>query len=585
MSELISPPRPAFLNVERSVLGRRWSGPTPEQDRMARAIAQAADVPDILGRILARRGVTPIEAAAYLAPSLRDLMPDPSRLRDMDRAAERLLAAVKERQRIAIFADYDVDGGGSAALLIVWLRQLGLSATLYVPDRIDEGYGPNVSAMEALGAAHDLIICVDCGTLSFDPIAAAGCDVLVVDHHQAAETLPSALAVVNPNRRDEDGTLGHLCAAGVVFLLLVAANRLMRAEGMPGPDLMALLDLVALATVADVAPLIGLNRALVRQGLRVMARGARPGLVALAEVAGAKGAPTAYTLGFVLGPRVNAGGRIGAADLGARLLATDDRHEAAALAERLHRLNAERRTIEAAVLMAAEAQAEARGDAPLIWAAGAGWHPGVVGIVAARLKEKFGRPSVVIGFEGESGKGSARSVTGIDLGVAVARLMREGLIEKGGGHGMAAGLSLSRAQLEPAMERLSDLLGQSEATESQDLDIDGLVAPQAATPELADLIGSAGPYGAGNPAPRLAIEGARIARLRRVGEAHLAVTLRAGMGQSLEAIAFRAFNSPLGMLLMESEGTPLHLAGRLERDDWGGRSKAKFQIEDASQVR
>lgn len=581
--------RPAFLNVERSLTGRRWLGPTTEEDRLARAIAQTADLPDIVGRVLARRGVAPAEARAYLAPSLRDLMPDPSRLRDMDAAAARLAFAVHRRERIAIFADYDVDGGASAALLLRWLGGLGHSATLYVPDRIEEGYGPNVPAMAALGAAHDLILCVDCGTLSFEPIAAAGCDVLVVDHHLGAETLPPALAVVNPNRQDESGELSYLCAAAVVFLLLVATNRLLRAEGGAAPDLLPLLDLVALATVADVAPLVGLNRALVRQGLRVMAEGRRPGLAALTSAAGSRGAPSVYSLGFVIGPRVNAGGRIGAADLGARLLATEDPAEAAALAERLHLLNAERREIEAGVLAAAEAQALARGaEGPLVWAAGEGWHPGVVGIVAARLKERFHRPAVVIGFEGAAGKGSGRSVVGVDLGAAIARLTREGVIERGGGHRMAAGLSLSRGQLEPAMARLGQLLSAETPADGggpRTLGIDGLVGAAGATPDLADLLAAAGPYGAGSPAPRLALAGARIERPRRIGEAHLALGLSDGSGGRLDAVAFRAFAGPLGPALAESGGARFHLVGRLERDDWAGRAKAKLHIEDVAPAR
>jgi single-stranded-DNA-specific exonuclease len=579
-----TPARAAFLGVERSATGRRWIGPTPEEDRLAQAIAQSTSTPAILAAILARRGITPHEAEAFLAPSLRDLMPDPSRLRDMDRAAARLRRAVRDRERIAVFADYDVDGGASAALLLTWLRDQGIAATLYIPDRIDEGYGPNVPAMRALGAEHDLILCVDCGTLSFEPIAAAACDVVVVDHHLAAETLPEALAVVNPNRQDEDGAYGYLCAAGVVFLLLVATNRLTRAEGIAPPDLMAMLDLVALATVADVAPLTGLNRAFVRQGLRIMAQRGRPGIAALADMAGAKGPPTAYTLGFVLGPRVNAGGRIGAADLGARLLATDSPDEAAAFAERLHRLNAERREIEAAVLVAAEAQIATRDDpdAPLVWAAGAGWHPGVVGIVAARLKEAHRRPSVVMGFDGEAGKGSARSVTGVDLGSAIARLMREGLIEKGGGHKMAAGLSLSPAQLAPAMARLGELIhAQSGAVaETSDLAIDGMLSVGAATPELASLITAAGPFGAGNPAPRVVLAEARLAGLRRVGDGHLALRFAdTGRGQ-IEAMLFRAYAGPLGALLESAVGARVHVAGRLERDDWGGRAKAKLHVED-----
>ena len=340
----------AFLSVETSLTGRRWTGPDPAQDRLAEGMAQQTRLPLPLCRILAARGITPEEAPAFLAPTLRDLMPDPLTLRDMEPAADRLLRAITGRERIAVFADYDVDGGSSAALLLTWLRHFGLPATLYIPDRIDEGYGPNVPAMSQLAAAHDLILCVDCGTLSHEAIAAArGADVVILDHHLALETLPPALAVVNPNRQDEDGALAHLCAAGVVFLLLVEANRRLKAQGAQVPDLMALLDLVALATVADVAPLIGLNRAFVRQGLKVMARRDRPGLRALADVARMDQAPTPYALGFLLGPRVNAGGRIGQADLGARLLATDNAMEAATLAARLDQLNTDRREITEAV--------------------------------------------------------------------------------------------------------------------------------------------------------------------------------------------------------------------------------------------
>jgi single-stranded-DNA-specific exonuclease len=576
------PDSPPFLNVAASVTGRRWLGPTPELERLGQAIAQSTGLPDIVAGILAARGVQPAEAAAHLAPTLRDLLPDPSSLRDMDRAAARILAAARTGERIAIFADYDVDGGASAALLIAWLRALNRLATLYVPDRIDEGYGPNPAAMRRLSAAHDLIVCVDCGTLGHEALAAATCDVIVLDHHLAAETLPPVYAVVNPNRQDETGALGHLCAAAVVFLMLVALNRLLRAEGSTGPDLLGLLDLVALATVADVAPLVGINRALVRQGLTVMARRARPGLVALAEAAGLVGAPTTHGLGFVLGPRVNAGGRIGAADLGARLLATDDPHEAAALAARLHTLNAERRTIEAAVLAEAEAQAAAQGSPALVWAAGPGWHPGVVGIVAARLKEAFGRPAVVIGFDGPEGKGSGRSVPGVDLGAAVARLAREGRIARGGGHRMAAGLSLSRDQLEPAMARLAELLAAHGATPDRALQLAGIVAPGAATPELADRIAAAGPYGAAAPAPRLALAAARLTRVRPVGDAHLAVTLTDRLGGRLDAVAFRAAGTPLGAFLTAAENATAHLAGRLERDDWRGVARVKLHIDDAA---
>lgn len=578
----------AFLGVDASLTGRRWVGPTPDQDRLAQAMSQAADLPMPVAQILARRGVAPGEAAAYLAPALRDLLPDPLRLRDMAKAADRFIAAVKTRQRIAIFADYDVDGGASAALLLSWLRDMGRDATLYIPDRIDEGYGPNEPAMQALAKDHDLIVCVDCGTLSFAPIAAAkGADVIVLDHHLGGETLPEALAIVNPNRQDEDGDLGHLCAAAVVFLLLVEVNRCLRAEGVKGPDLMAMLDLVALATVADVAPLTGVNRALVRQGLKVMAARARPGLVALADVARMDTAPTPYHLGFLLGPRINAGGRIGAPDLGARLLATADPHEAAALAERLDGLNTERRDVEAAVRAAAMQQAEARGlDGPLVWAAGGGWHPGVVGIVAARLKEATNRPAVVIGLEDGIGKGSGRSVTGIDLGAAIQRLAAEGLLMKGGGHRMAAGLTVAEDQLEPAMARLGEMLAKQGAGTGgpRDLTLSGLLMPAAATPDLISRIETAGPFGAAAPAPRFVFPAQTIRFARRVGESHLKVSFGTGPDGPLEAICFGAFDGPLGPALEAHGGAPFHLAGRLEINHWRGREKPQLRLEDAARA-
>ena len=574
----------AFLNVETSATGRRWVGPTAEEDRLAEAMAQQTRLPLPLCVTLVRRGVATSDVSGFLAPSLRDLLPDPMTLRDMGPATDRFLAALKHRQRIAVFADYDVDGGSSAALLLVWLRAMGHRATLYIPDRIDEGYGPNVPAMQALGQAHDLILCVDCGTLSHEPIAAAGCDVVVLDHHLGAETLPPALAVVNPNRQDEDGSLAHLCAASVVFLLLVEANRRLRAEGVTGPDLMAMLDLVALATVADVAPLIGVNRALVRQGLKVMARRERAGLRALADVARMDQAPSPYALGFLLGPRVNAGGRIGQADLGARLLATDDPAEAAALAERLDLLNTERRDIEAAVRAAALAQAEARGlDGPLVWAAGEGWHPGVVGIVAARLKEATNRPAVVIGLEDGIGKGSARSVSGVDLGAAIHRVAAEGLLLKGGGHKMAAGLTVEKARIEEAMARLGELLARqgAGATGPADLRLDGRVMPSAVTPDLIDRIEAAGPFGAGAPAPRFAFADQAVSS-RRVGESHLRLSFGDGMGAKLDAIAFGAFDGPLGPLLDQGGAARFHLAGRLEINSFGGRTKPQLRLEDAA---
>ncbi len=575
----------AFLDVVASLTGRRWIGPDPVHDRLAEGMAQTTRLPLPLCRILAARGVTPEDAPAFLAPSLRDLMPDPLTLKDMGIAADRLLRAVARKERIAIFADYDVDGGASAALLLTWLRSFDVQATLYIPDRIDEGYGPNVPAMTGLAAAHDLILCVDCGTLSHDPIAAAqGADVVILDHHLALETLPAALAIVNPNRQDEDGALAHLCAAGVVFLLLVEANRRLKSQGAPVPDLMALVDLVALATVADVAPLIGLNRAFVRQGLKIMARRDRPGLRALADVARMDQAPTTYALGFLLGPRVNAGGRIGQADLGARLLATDDALEATRIAARLDQLNTDRRTITETVREEALAQAEARGlDAPLVWAAADGWHPGVVGIVAARLKEAANRPSVVIGFEGDEGKGSARSIPGVDLGAAIQRLAGEGMILKGGGHKMAAGLSLTRAQLQPAMARLSDLLARqgAAATGPQDLRIDSLLTTGAATVALLEEIENAGPFGQAAPAPRFAFANAQVTS-RRIGDSHLKLTVSDSTGPALDAIAFGAFDGPLGPALENPGHRRFHLAGKLELNHWNGRTRVQLRLDDAA---
>ncbi|MFD0858726.1 single-stranded-DNA-specific exonuclease RecJ [Roseovarius aquimarinus] len=578
----------AFLDIETSLTGRRWVGPTALMDRAAEAIAQGAGLPPAVAMALARRGIAPEACEAYLAPSLRDLLPDPRSLLDMEKAARRFLAAVDARERIAIFADYDVDGGTSAALLIDWLRQMGREATLYVPDRIDEGYGPNDEAMSQLAATHDLIVCVDCGTLSHGPVAAAkGADVVILDHHLGGETLPDALAVVNPNRQDESGDLAHLCAAAVVFLMLVEAGRQLREAGRKGPDLLAMLDLVALATVADVAPLIGVNRAFVRQGLRVMARRERPGLVALADVARMDSAPSPYHLGFLLGPRVNAGGRVGRADLGARLLACNVPHEAQAMAERLDQLNSERREIEAGVQAAAMAQAEARGlDAPLVWAASEGWHPGVVGIVASRLKEAAHRPAIVIGFDGEIGKGSGRSISGVDLGAAIQRLAAEGLLLKGGGHKMAAGLTVERARLEPAMARLAELLERQGAAErgAADLVLDGLLMPGAATPELIGTLEAAGPFGAGSPAPRHVFADMQITFAKRVGERHLKMRFGDGLGAQLDAIAFGAFDGPLGPALEGHGGARFHLAGRLELNVWQGRQSAQLRLEDAARA-
>lgn len=583
---MTTPQDKAFLGIASSATGRRWVGPTGEEDRLAEAMAQDTQLPAPLCRILVRRGVAAQDATAFLAPTLRDLLPDPRTLKDMDTATTRFLAALDCKERVAIFADYDVDGGTSAALLINWLRDMGLAATLYVPDRIDEGYGPNDQAMAALAQDHDLIICVDCGTLSHGPIAAAkGADVIVLDHHLGGETLPDAVAVVNPNRQDESGALAHLCAAGVVFMMLVNANRVLREGGHKGPDLIGMLDLVGLATVADVAPLVGVNRAFVRQGLTVMARRNRIGMTALSDVAGLDQAPTSYHLGFLLGPRVNAGGRIGKADLGARLLSTNDKHEAESIAAKLDELNTDRREVEAQVRELALEQATARGlDGPLVWAAGEGWHPGVVGIVAARLKEATNRPAIVIGLDGIEGKGSGRSVSGIDLGAVIQRAAAEGLLIKGGGHKMAAGLTVARDQLEPAMARLSELLAKQGAGDigPADLKISGILMPGAATIELVNQIENAGPFGAGAPAPRFAFPDCQIHFAKQVGANHLKISFGDGIGGRIDAISFGAMDGPMGPMLLAHNGARFHLAGRLEINTWQGRQSVQLRLEDAA---
>ncbi len=571
----------------RSLTGRTWHLPNAEIERTGLTIAQRHGLPEIVGRVLAARGVGIDDAKQYLAPTLREMMPDPSSLIDMDVAADRLARAVRDGEKIAVFGDYDVDGGSSVALLQRWLNAMGLRAGVHIPDRIDEGYGPNDAAMSALGKDHSLIICVDCGTLSHGPIAAAvaeGSDVIVADHHIAGETLPDCTAIVNPNRHDDDSGLPQLCAAGVVFLLLAATNRALRPD-FPGgkePDLRQWLDLVALATVADVAPLHGLNRAFVRQGLSVMHQRRNVGIAALADVARMDAAPTAFHLGFLLGPRVNAGGRIGEADMGARLLACNEPEEAARLAAMLDQYNSDRREIEAQVQLAAIEQVEARGiEGGLVWAAGEGWHPGVVGIVASRLKERFNRPAIVIGFADGEGKGSGRSVTGVDLGRTIHGCVREGLLLKGGGHKLAAGLTIEQGKLDEAMAWIDAALCKQGADSigPRSLTLDGALSPRGATLDLCGLLEQAGPFGAGSPAPRFVFPNVRIERAREVGDGHLSLTI--SDGGRLDCIAFRAFQSELGPAIMENRDRRLDIAGRLQIDEWQGRKKPKLFLEDA----
>ena len=577
-----------FLDVESSISGRRWTGPNISVDRQAEMILQETNFSSAMANVLARLGVEANQVKNYIKPSLRDLMPNPLKILDMEKAASRINIAVNNHERIAIFADYDVDGATSGALLHDWLTQLGNIPTLYVPDRIEEGYGPNIVAMETLANVHDLIICVDCGTLSHETInKITNTDIIILDHHLGGETLPNAFAVVNPNRQDEKGDLYYLCAAGVVFLTLVAANSIRRNNNKSTPDLLNMLDLVALGTVADVAPLIGFNRALVRQGLKVMAKRERIGITALSDIAKMNNAPSPYHLGYLLGPRINAGGRVGKADLGIRLLTCKNFDEANSIADKLNQLNDERRSIEATVQIQALEQVEKMdSNSALAWAAGEGWHPGVVGIVASRIKEITNKPTVVIGLDEHEGKGSGRSISGIDLGSSIATLQRENLIIRGGGHKMAAGLSLEREKLEIAMSRLNELLANqgSKSFQTRELQLDGALSLPAITIELLEQLETAGPFGAGAPGPKFALPFMRITFAKRAGESHLRLRLVDDSGASIDAIAFGAFKSDLGKTLENHKGQIFHVAGRLEIDTWNGRMRPKLNLEDATLI-
>jgi single-stranded-DNA-specific exonuclease len=591
-----------FLGVRHSAKGLVWRERLSAADlNKAAAMSQQNGLPDLLGRMLAARGVKLDGVGVFLDPTIRALMPDPSTVRDMETAAKRLADAVEKRQRVAVFGDYDVDGASSSALMQRFLDHHGTQSRIYIPDRIFEGYGPNAAAIELLiKEGANLIVTVDCGTTSFEPLAVAArlnTDVLVIDHHQADAELPKVHAVVNPNRQDDLSGLGHLCAAGVVFLLLVATTRELRRRGvygdqLPEPNLFGMLDIVALATVADVVPLVGLNRAFVTKGLAVMHARENVGLRALFDVAALNAAPTPYALGFVLGPRINAGGRIGDAALGARLLATTDEGEATKIAAVLDRLNRERKAIETQMLEEAVADADRRVDAapdlPMLITGSETWHKGVVGLVASRLVERFRRPACAIAWEAKGeGTGSLRSVAGVDIGGAVRAAVASGLLVKGGGHAMAAGLTVRRDKLADLEAFFAERLAtaSTRAREQAGLDIDGALTPSAANDALLTLIERVGPYGQGNPAPRFAFPAHRVKFAKVVGEAHIRCVLEAGDGSRLDAVAFRAAGQPLGDLLTAPGGLPLHVAGSLKRDTWGGRQKIELTIEDAADPR
>ena len=622
-------PAPAdiALGVERSLLGRCWRFRPHDPDIAAR-IGATQDMPELVARLIAARHGDPATLAAFLSPSLRHNLPDPSTLAGMDAAASRIADAAMAEESVAVFADYDVDGATSAALLVHFFRALGQSVRTYVPDRVTEGYGPNTAALGGLAeAGAGLIICVDCGIAAHEVLEAHGraypdTQIVVLDHHQATEHLPKAQAVVNPNRLDDTSGLGTLAAVGVTFLTLVAVARELRRRGRfeacPEPDLLALLGLVALGTVADVVPLTGLNRTFVTQGLAVLARGGNrglvamgpglvamgPGLAALGRVARMNGPIGVTQLGFQLGPRINAGGRVGRADLGLRLLTTTDAEEADALAAELERLNRERKAIEAAALAEALDEAEAgltagEGDGgDIVVVAGGGWHPGIVGLVAARLKDRFRRPAVAIAIGGDgTARGSARSMPGVDIGAAIRAARQAGVIDKGGGHAMAAGLSMTAGksgatdQVAALRDFLNHHVGRAAATAlAQDrLSIDAPLAAGAAAgaagEALMGWLDRIGPFGAGMPEPRFVFPAHTVGFAARAGDNHIRLSLTGGDGAKLDAMAFGQLTTPLGQALLSSGGAPMHIAGKLVRDNWGGRARIKLFVDDAAPVR
>ncbi len=588
-----------FLDVAQSVSGKAWVERGGDA-RTALAIAQRHDLPEILGRVLAARGVGIDEAAEYLNPTLRALMPPPETLRDMESGARRIARAVMEGEPVGVIGDYDVDGTCSTAMMTQFLRACGLDPKVHIPHRVEEGYGPSIGAVDAFAEAGvRLAVTLDCGAMAHEVLAhaaARGLDTVVVDHHQMGEALPRAHAVINPNRPDDESGLGHLCAAGVAFMLIAAVARELGVAGFwetrEKPDLLQWLDLVALATVCDVVPLRGLNRAYVRQGLRVMERRARPGLAALADVAGLKRKPDVYALGFVLGPRINAAGRIGHASEALDMLTAPDMATAQRLAARLEKMNKARQELEQRLLEEATGEAlklgAGEGERRPLVVAGKDWHPGVLGLIASRLKEKFSAPVIALGIDAARGaaSGSARSVSGVDIGRAVARAVAEGVLEKGGGHAMAAGMSLDaarvdelRAFMEEAMR--AELAGLPDAPR---LAIDGALAAGGATADLVELLERAGPFGAGNPSPVFAFPAHRVSWASVVGGAHVKCTLKAGDGSTIRAIAFRALDTELGEALLNEHIRPMHIAGRLAIDDWQGRHAAQVLITDAAKM-
>ena len=592
--------RPASIfGIDSSLGGKAWRWRGGNMDLGDNRGAGAAELDDIVTQLLLARGVAREDVDRQRSPSLRAFLPDPSHFRDMDAAADRIAQAVLTGETITIYGDYDVDGATSAALFIRLLRMLGRDARYYIPDRLLEGYGPSGEALVRIaGEGSSLIVTVDCGAMAHEALAmahAAGADVIVVDHHKCSAELPVAAALVNPNRLDEAETgaaHGHLAAVGVGFLVAVATVRALRLRGFfqdrPEPDLFSLLDLVALGTVADVAALHGLNRALVAQGLKVMARRENIGMAALIDASRLNRPPSCSDLGFALGPRINAGGRVGESTLGVRLLTSEDPDEAADIAAQLSRLNEERRGIEAEVQEAAEAQLAAQHNRAVLVLAGRGWHPGVIGIVAGRIKEKTGKPALVIALDADEagqGKGSGRSIPGVDLGAAIIAAREAGLLVAGGGHAMAAGLTIAPEKLDALADWLDSRLAAAvtSAMKTQALLLDLAVAPGGLTPELIGTLESAGPYGMGWPGPRVAVGPVRLVKADLVGSAHVRVIARGDDGATFKAIAFRAAESEMGQALLHaSQGRRLWLAGRAKIDDWASKPAAELHLDDAA---
>jgi single-stranded-DNA-specific exonuclease len=585
----------SVLDVRQSVLGKKWAFSAVDE-RLAQGISQSFGLPEILGRLLVARGIKFDNVEGFLNPAIKTQLPDPSTLRDMDKAATRIADAIINKEKVAVFGDYDVDGATSSALLRRFFKSVGADLRIYIPDRIAEGYGPNAPALLKLrDEGIKVVITVDCGVTAFDALeagTAAGLDIVVLDHHRAEAKMPAAHAVVNPNRLDDDSGQGQLAAVGVTFLAIVAVNRILRARGFyteqrPEPRILQWLDIVALGTVCDVVPLTGINRAFVAQGLRVMAMRQNAGLVALGDVAGLSEAPGTFHAGFVFGPRVNAGGRVGEAALGARLLSTDDPLEAKALALQLHQYNAERKELESHVLEEAIERVESSlKDNLVLLVDGEGWHPGVIGIVAARLKEKYNRPACVIAFdENGIGKASGRSVSGIDLGAAISSAKQNDLLINGGGHKMAAGFTVARDQLAALAAHVDkhvrdQLNGQTYAPE---LRIDSVLSLHALTMDLVEKLNMLAPYGAGHAEPRFALTGVKIIKPRVVGDNHVSCLIQdTSGGAALKGIAFRAMDSALGEMLLKAGSAPIHVAGHVSVNEWNGRKTVDFQIVDAS---